>query len=147
MAGFKVTVAKARMIASVKKKAGAAATEVQRAVALSAAQVQGTAVRSIQTGGRSGRAYSGRKSGKKRIASAPGEPPKSDTGHLASHIFARVGTRGKNVEAQVGTGVKYGVFWEKFASAKRPWLAPALAKHKDEIFIRIKHAVDRAMRK
>lgn len=147
MAGFKVTVAKARMIASVKKKAGAASTEVQRAVAESAVQVQGTAMRSIQKGSRSGRTYSGRKSGKKRVASAPGEPLKTDTGHLVSHIFARVGKRGRTVEAQVGTSVWYGAFWEKYAASKRPWLGPALEKHKDEIFIRIKHAVDMAMRK
>ena len=115
---------------------------VERAAALSAEQVRAEAVRTLQGGTRSGRA-SPRPGGTVHIASAPGEPLKSDTGHLASHIFARVG---KNF-AEVGTSVSYGKFWEVDVSPgkRRPWLGPSFNKHKEAIIRRMAAATKRAM--
>lgn len=116
-------------------------TRVEKAAAISATQVQGEAQRTLQRGSRSGRIY---KRGKmSHQASAPGEPLKSDTGHLASHIFARVGTG----FAEVGTAVRYGKFWEEAPSSKaRPWLVPSFLKHKAAILRRMGKATKDAMR-
>jgi len=120
-------------------------TEVQRAIALSAEQVRGAAVASIQRGTRTGAVYSRQKGRRFHRASAPGEPPKSDTGHLASHIFARM----RNKYAEVGTSVWYGGYWERGAppGKRRPWLQPALDKNEKAILNRIRRAVRKAMRK
>ncbi|KKL58716.1 hypothetical protein LCGC14_2222620, partial [marine sediment metagenome] len=74
---------------------------VQRAIAISAAQVQGDAQRSIQRGGRSGVIVT--IAGKRHQRSGPGEPPKTDTGRLASSIFAEFSNGG--LRADVGTDV------------------------------------------
>ena len=137
---------KEKLIAKFQRK-GVLLGDVQRAVALSAEQVRGEAVRTLQQGPpRSGRHYSRQKGRKVHVASAPGEPLKSDTGHLASHIFIRMQKRGET--AEIGTSVPYGKFWEIDVDDKnkRPWLAPAFVKHSEAIKRRIENAVKRAMR-
>lgn len=117
--------------------------EIGEALSEAGAIVQGTAVRMIQRGGRSGAIYpagvsgqpvtgsSGKVYAPKRKggrvaphqASAPGEAPKTDFGILAGSISAvKVGD-----DVHVGTDVKYGRYLEFGTSnmAPRPWLIPS----------------------
>ena len=72
----------AKLQRSLRKIVIASRSGVQRAIAISAAEVQGDAQRSIQRGSRSGAIVT--IGGKRHQRSAPGEPPKTDTGRLAA---------------------------------------------------------------
>ncbi len=65
-------------------------TEVGKAVATSLVEVHGDAQRTILRGSRSGRVYKKPKSTRTHQASAPGEPPKTDSGRLVSSISIEV---------------------------------------------------------
>lgn len=93
--------------------------------------VRATAIRSIQTGPKTGRVY--RRRGVEHQASAPGEAPASDTGHLVQNS----GTR---YEPDVLTG--FVTFSAAYAAPlefgtvnmePRPFLRPALAANADAI--------------
>lgn len=60
--------------------------EIEKAQGLNALDMQNVARDMVQSGGRSGRVYKRSKGKIVHQASAPGEPPKSDSGYLASHI-------------------------------------------------------------
>lgn len=87
--------------------------------------VQRSAKESILTGPKSG-ARRGR-----HTASAPGQPPASDTGFLANHIFVVQ----KKLEVDVESRANYSKFLE-FGTAKmraRPFMFPALEKNRNKI--------------
>lgn len=91
-------------------------------------RVQTTAKRKIQRGPASGEVYdiSGPPQ-RTHQASAPGEPPMSDTGRLASSIENRV----DGLTGYVFTRVKYGNHLE-FGTRKmaaRPWLFPSVEEN------------------
>lgn len=89
----------------------------------------GTAVRSKGTkGGRKGSRITG------AVRSAPGEPPRKQTGRLRASVTEEVDPA--TLEARVGTNVKYGRFLElgtKKGIAPRPWLRRALAEMQSRI--------------
>ena len=68
--------------------------------------------------------------GKKRrsaivhVASAPGEPPAIDTGHLWGSIEFEPGEEGTTQFVDIGTNVEYGLYLEEGTGrmARRPWL-------------------------
>ena len=73
-------------------------------------------------------------------ASAPGEPPATDTGRLRATVSHVVATDAEGVYAEVGSGanpavpgVKYALFLEQGTRhmAPRPWLLPSLDAAKD----------------
>lgn len=71
--------------------------------------------------------YRKRKTG--AVRSAPGEPPRKQTGRLRASVTYEVDEAGMN--ARVGTNVKYGRYLElgtKRGIAPRPWLRRALAE-------------------
>ena len=123
-----------------------------RAIVLGAEEVRSEAVRRIQRGGRTGRTYTTTfwtdGQGQLRVgrprpahqASAPGEYPKSDSGRLASHIFARLIARGV---AEAGTDVVYGGYLERGTSrmAARPWLLRTFKELRPRIVDRIRRAL------
>ncbi len=131
-----------RLQAKLRKIPSAGRKGVAGAVAKSALAVQSDAQRSIQRGARSG--LERRKGGR---SSAPGEPPKTDTGTLVSSIFAEVSQNG--LAAEVGTDLNYGG-WLEFGTknnlAPRPWLQPAFERQKDGIKARVAKAVNTALR-
>lgn len=99
---------------------------VANAIRVTALAVEGDAIKSIQRGTKTGRAYP--RGEKTHIASAPGEAPATDTGELVASI--------KNVTeitpefARVGSDKDYGAYLE-FGTMKikeRPWLRPARLK-------------------
>ena len=131
---------------------------LQGAIDATALAVQSTAQKKIQRGGRSGVTYY-RIPGDKYLtiradspdgppaafvggggshnlsrthqASAPGEPPKTDTGGLASSIAIVLGTK----EARVGTGLVYGKYLE-FGTTRmepRPWLHDSLLENAETL--------------
>lgn len=115
---------------------------VQQAIAYGAEQIRGEAIRSIQKGPKTGRVYK-----RRRIihrASAPGEPPATDTGRLVGSIFARL----FRDYAEVGTNVKYGAYLEAGTGRilPRPWLRPAYEKHIRTVLDRINRVVREIMR-
>jgi HK97 gp10 family phage protein len=82
--------------------------------------------------------------------SAPGEPPAVDTGRLRASITHRLegGGYDSKTRGYVGTNVEYGPYLEFGTSrmAARPWLTPALEKHKEEIKRLIKDATVNGVR-
>jgi HK97 gp10 family phage protein len=76
--------------------------------------------------------------------SAPGEPPAVDTGRLRASITHRVEGGGyeEKTVGVVGTNVEYGKHLEfgTVHMAARPWLTPALERHRKEIVDLIKEA-------
>lgn len=94
----------------------------------SAVEARSNAVRSIQRGPKTGRAYPpvrGRR-GQPHQASAPGQAPATDTGRLAQSIrWVKDGD-----DYLVGTELEYGEHLE-FGTSRmqpRPWLVPAVAE-------------------
>lgn len=85
--------------------------------------VTAEAKRSLAQGGK------GRQYGRHR-ASAPGDPPATDTGRLVTSIGNELATDEKGLHARVGTNVKYALFLELGTRrmAPRPFLRRALAK-------------------
>jgi len=103
-----------------------------------AVRIQTDARKSIQTGSRSGRIYSVG-IGRTHQASAPGEPPKTDTGALVASIAIEPELNA----VLVGTALRYGAELEFGRSnmAARPWLVPALERQRRIVEADIAEAV------
>ena len=104
------------------------------------------AIKSIQTGAKTGIVYEKYNPRRTHRASAPGESPASDTGNLVSKIMVK--QKDKNT-TQVESGADYSAFLEYGTSKMlpRPFLFPAFQKSKDKIVKavvnRVKTAIDR----
>lgn len=128
-------------------------TEIDKALFASALYVQGVIITKISRGGRS----SGAKSVKRlssvgnnkfnrsdqQSRSAPGEPPKSDTGRLVGSIRVEHSF----LTASVGSDVLYAPFLEFGTSkmAERPYLRPSLDESENKIQELIEAAIERTM--
>ena len=104
-----------------------------REVILGGAQlIRGEAIKSIQTGPKSGRVYQKYNPRRTHTASAPGEAPASDTGNLVSQIMVRQETRDNVL---VESNALYSSFLE-FGTSKmlpRPFLFPATERSRPKI--------------
>ena len=111
-----------------------AENEIKVRLFSSANLVEAEAKQSIQRGVKSGRIYKRRSV--VHQASAPGEPPASDTGFLVSNITkTAVEKSGTALSISVESKAKYSKFLE-FGTRKmsaRPFLQPALEKNKTKI--------------
>lgn len=89
--------------------------------------VRNEAINSITSGTRSGRTY--RRRSVVRVASAPGEPPRADTGFLHNNITVQSNIPmllvTVNSAAKYSAALEYGT--RKMAA--RPFMRPALMKH------------------
>lgn len=103
--------------------------------------LEGIIKKKISRGGRSGNPYS--VGGKSAQRSAPGEPPKSDTGRLVNSIRHTHSF----LTATVGTEVNYAGYLEYGTSkmAARPYLEPTLEENEDTIEKMIIDAMQKAM--
>ena len=122
---------------------------IRDGVAQAALKVEGDAKRSIQRGTRTGRTYKRTKSGKVHVASAPGEPPKTDFGTLVSSITTVFPSADRGLAAEVGTNLDYGKHLE-FGTQKmaaRPWLGPAFRKNINAIVKLVGGRVNAALKK
>lgn len=106
---------------------------MQRAVLL----VQNEAVRSIQSGG-TGQAVVRYNPTRRHVASAPGSPPATDTGHLVANISTDVEVVGRReVVGSVISGASYSKALEYGYAPNnlepRPFMRPALEKQKTKV--------------
>jgi HK97 gp10 family phage protein len=117
----------------------------ERAIKVSAQEIRTAAIRLIMKGSRSGVQYT--VGGKTAQRSAPGEPPKTDTGHLVANIDATIDADGGG--ATVGTNVQYGLYLEVGTSkmAARPWLSPTFEMLKPEIIKRFQNVIAKTAKK
>ena len=108
--------------------------------------IRAEAIKSIQTGAKTGIVYQKYNPRRQHRASAPGQAPASDTGNLVSKIIVK--QKSKNV-TQVESGADYSKFLEYGTSKMepRPFLFPAFEKSRDKIvkavFNRVKTAIER----
>ena len=118
---------------------------IGRAIGLGLADMQGAIVRTIKRGSRTGVVVT--IAGELHQRSAPGEPPKTESGHLAKNIF--FGLDEDKLGGEVGARVKYGRLLEFGTSrmAARPWLQPTFDRLKPKISARIAKAINQANRK
>ena len=93
--------------------------------------IRGEAIRSIQSGPKSGRTYEKYNPRRTHKASAPGQAPASDTGNLVSQIMSVADGKDTLVESRA----EYSKFLE-FGTSKmlpRPFLFPASEKSTKKI--------------
>lgn len=107
-----------------------------------AQNVRTHAVRSVQRGPKTGDVYTKNNPRRTHRASAPGQPPATDTGRLANNIKADI----QGIRATVFTDVDYAPFLE-FGTRTiepRPFLFPALEKERPAWDRRLDKIVDQA---
>ena len=94
--------------------------------------IRGEAIKSIQSGAKSGIVYEKYNPRRTHRASAPGEAPASDTGNLVSKIIVKQKT--KNI-TNVESNANYSAFLEYGTSKMqpRPFMFPAFEKSKKPI--------------
>jgi len=94
--------------------------------------IRGEAVKSIQSGAKSGIVYEKYNPRRTHRASAPGEAPASDTGNLVSKIIVK--QKSKNI-TNVESNANYSAFLEYGTSKMepRPFMLPAFEKSKKPI--------------
>lgn len=103
---------------------------ISKSIRATAFNVQGKAVKSIQSEVSQGKEYNRGK--KTHVASKAGDAPNTDTGRLAGSILTRI----EFEVAWVYTNLDYGAYLEFGTTTidPRPWLAPALNDHQDFYF-------------
>ena len=107
--------------------------------------IRGEAIKSIQSGGKSGVMYQKYNPRREHRASAPGQAPASDTGNLVSKIIVKQKT--KNV-VNVESNADYSAFLEYGTSKMeaRPFMLPAFEKSKkpiiNAVFKRVKNKIE-----
>lgn len=81
----------------------------------------------------------------------PGDAPNTDTGQLVKSIFFE--KRGKDIvvgsnNTAVEDGVHYGAVLELSTNPKmkRPWLAPAVSKNRENLKKKVKQEIKKALR-
>lgn len=103
--------------------------------------LQGQVRQKIAKGSRSGKTY--KRGNIQHQASAPYEPPKTDTGELISSVFNQVSQQ--NLEFKVGSEKKYARHLE-FGTSKmkqRPFLFSTFKEHEVSILKGIKEVIQR----
>lgn len=107
-----------------------------------AQNVRTHAVRSVQRGPKTGKVYEKINPRRTHRASAPGQPPATDTGRLANSLKADI----QGIRATVFTNLEYAPFLE-FGTRTiepRPFLFPALEKERPAWNRRLNAIVDQA---
>ena len=104
--------------------------------------IRGEAVKSIQSGAKSGIVYEKYNPRRTHRASAPGEAPASDTGNLVSKII--VALKDKD-HTEVQSNAHYSAYLEYGTSKMepRPFLLPAFEKSKKPIIMAVFNRVKR----
>ena len=118
-----------------------------REVVMGGAQlIRGEAIKSIQTGAKSGRIYEKYNPRRTHRASAPGQAPASDTGNLVRNIAVKMESRD---QVAVVSSAPYSQFLE-FGTSKmlpRPFLFPATQRSKKKLAMAIFNRVVSEIRK
>lgn len=132
MSGIQVTITTDTASPYFRRLSAETRGKLQDVVDLWAQRTRNVSIRGILKGPKTGRTYlRGKNRNIAHRASAPGEYPATDTGYLASHIFAQSGSG----FSEVGTTARYGP-WLEFGTARmaaRPWLGRALEETREEV--------------
>ena len=119
--------------------------EVGQVVLGAAVEMRADIVTSIQRGPASGVTYKKSKPTRTHTASAPGQPPMSDTGRLANSItFDRVG----DLTATVGSALNYAP-WLEYGTSRmeaRPFFRPAVERMRPKYIGKLEDIIRRAAR-
>ena len=136
------------LIRALQKLGPRATAAINQGVYLTAQQVRGDAIRSIQSQsqGETVTRYSQGGNSYEHTASAPGDAPNTDTGKLVQSIAIEPTQPAETVS--VGTGVEYGEFLEVGTTKMepRPWLTPAMDGNRASLRNNIANAVRRLSR-
>ena len=119
--------------------------EAGKAVLATAVEMRADIVTSIQRGPASGITYKKSNPTRTHTASAPGQPPMSDTGRLANSItFDRQG----KLTAVVGSALNYAPWLEYGTSrmAARPFFRPAVERMRPKFIGRLEGIIKGAAR-
>lgn len=117
------------------------------AVRATAEKIRSDAVRSIQRGPKTGIVYEregGQNLSETHQASAPGEPPATDTGALVSNSSVKQ----EGIQATVAFNQEYASDLE-YGTMKilpRPFLQPAVDKNTRFLFDKLKRAIEKSVR-
>ena len=116
--------------------------DFQEVVKGGAQKIREEAVKSIQTGAKSGIVYEKYNPRRTHRASAPGQAPASDTGNLVSKII--VALKDKD-DTEVQSNAHYSAYLEYGTSKMepRPFLLPAFEKSKKPIIMAVFNRVKR----
>jgi len=119
--------------------------ELITALTTSALVVEGAAKTKIQRGVATGRVYT--RNGVTHQASAPGQPPATDTGALASSITHNVDKQ--QMTAEIGSNLVYATHLEfgTINMQARPFMTPAYQESKAKIAKEFKKAINDAIKK
>lgn len=122
---------------------GAIRRAVAQGVVAAAEAVRSEAVSLILDSAKTGRVYHRRSVDHQ--ASAPGEPPASDTGRLVSSI--RTNYRNGGLVATISASTAYAAYLEYGTRkmAPRPFMRPALANKREEVEELLASSVQRAL--
>ena len=107
--------------------------------------IRGEAIKSIQTGSKSGVMYQMYNPRREHRASAPGQAPASDTGNLVSKIIVK--QKSKDITS-VESNADYSAYLEYGTSKMeaRPFMLPAFEKSKkpiiNAVFKRVKNKIE-----
>lgn len=117
-----------------------ATKDVQDVINSTAQNIRNTAIRSIKNSPATGRVY------KNRTASAEGNPPRTDTGRLASSIAVKMPEQGNALEAEIGAYVNYAAHLEYGTRnmGARPFMFPALEQNMKGYVTKMKQALQKA---
>jgi HK97 gp10 family phage protein len=117
--------------------------EAEAAVNAMSQRVRTHAIKSIQRSNSTGVTYEKYKPRRTHTASAPNNPPNTDTGALVRSIKAIV----SGMAGKVGTDLEYAYFLEIGTQAmeERPWLWPAVEANQAWYLDRMQEALDRAV--
>ena len=132
--------------ANLNKISTAAKQLISHAVFKGVADVEKEAKMSIQRGGKSGIVYQRYSPKRTHRSSAPGEPPASDTGFLVNNIKRKMDM--DKLGGEIRSRAAYSKYLEYGTSKMmpRPYMFPALEKHRGKITQRINRAVKAANR-
>lgn len=115
---------------------------LDRAINATALSVDRDIKKKIQRGPKTGIVYNKVKPNRIHRASAPGQPPATDTGRLVSSIYYR---RGK-LSATVGSSLAYA-YWLEFGTRRikpRPAWVPAVQENRPKFNDRVREAIRKA---
>lgn len=132
----------AELIAALKKFGADGEREIDKVVQATGIELRGDIVKMYQRSTPTGRVYEKSSPRRTHRASAPGEPPATDTGRLASSVQYKKVAQGS---AEVDTQVEYGA-WLEFGTlriAKRPAWLPASEAARPKFKDRLERALAR----
>ena len=135
----------AELQAALRRASGEIKQAVSRAVVGTALELQGNIKTSIARGPASGRTYEKYSPRRTHTASAPGQPPMTDTGRLVNSIeFDKLG----DLTATVGSKLAYAPYLEYGTSrmAARPFFRPAIEEIRPKYMARLEKAINGATR-